>query len=352
MSYTTIDKPTDYFNTVLYTGNGASSRDITGVGFQPDFTWIKQRNGTFSHVLGNSVSGDNKFLTTNSSSAESTDSDKFRTFVSDGFQVGSHNGVNGSSNTYVGWSWLSGTTFTNDASSTGVGNLDSAGSASDISGLSVVTYTGGTGSAATIKHGLSSAPKMMWVKPLSGSGVWLVYHKDLPIKGQLQLQSSDAAYSHSGNIYWNGTHPTSSVFSIGTSGAVNASENYVVYCFADVKGYSKIGSYSGNSNADGIFVYTGFKPAFIITKASTTGQSWQLYDTKRNPFNQSNKVLFPNQNYAEQDDSSAAAIDILSNGFKQRVNDAGGNGSGNDYIYMAFAESPFVTSTGIPTTAR
>ena len=351
MAYTTIDDPGLFFNTVLYTGNN-STQSITGVGFQPDWLWIKNRGADANHDIVNSVIGSTVIMHANTNSAEGTDSNGVTSFDSDGFSLGNRANTNANNGTMVSWNWKCPTAFSNDASSTGIGNLDSAGSASDTSGFSIVAYTGGTGSAATIKHGLSSAPKMMIVKPRNAEGIWLVYHKDIPVKAQLQLQVADDYYEHSGNIYWNGTHPTTSVFSIGTSGSVNASENYVVYCFADVKGYSRIGSYKGNGNANGTFVYTGFKPAFILTKASSTGQSWQLYDNKRNTFNQSAKILFPNLSAAEQDDSSAAVIDILSNGFKQRVNDAGGNGSGESYIYMAFAENPFVNSKGVPSNGR
>ena len=351
MAYTTIDKSTDYFETILYTGNG-SSLDVSGLDFSPGWVWMKKRSNAANSMVYDTVRGVKKHLHTNTSDVEVSEADDdigLNSFNSDGFTVKVNGNTNTNTHTYAAWNWKTGTTFTNDASSTGVGNLDSAGSVSDTSGLSVVTYSGGTGSAATIKHGLSSAPKMMWVKPLSGSGVWLVYHKDLPIKGQLQLQSSDAAYSHSGNIYWNGTHPTSSVFSIGTSGAVNASENYVVYCFADVKGYSKIGSYTGNNDADGIFVYTGFKPAWVLVK-NTTGNNWGIIDNKRDPSNGMQTRLHPNLSNADNT-GAGVVVDFLSNGFKCRNNDGLENGAA-DIIYMAFAESPFVNSNGVPNNAR
>ena len=353
MAYTTIDKPTDYFETILYTGNG-SSLEVNGLDFSPDWVWIKKRSNASNSMVYDSVRGIKKHLHTNTDDvevSEASDDIGLNSFDSDGFTVKVNGNTNTNNHTYASWNWKAETAFTNDASSTGVGNLDSAGSANDTAGFSIVTYTGGTGSAATIKHGLSSAPKMMWVKPLSGSGVWLVYHKDLPIKGQLQLQASDDVYEHSGNIYWNATHPTSSVFSIGTSGSVNASVNYVVYCFADVKGYSKIGSYTGNGNADGPFVYTGFKPAFVIIKRTDDDNSWTIRDSKRSTFNVMQKSLFADLTNAEAD-SSNYDFDFLSNGFKQRNANGIDNASGGTYIYMAFAESPFVTSTGIPTTAR
>ena len=353
MAYTDIDKPTDYFETILYTGNG-SSLEVNGLDFSPDWVWIKKRSNAANHMVYDSVRGIKKHLHANTDDEEVSEADDdigLNSFDSDGFTVKVNGNTNTNNHTYASWNWKAETAFTNDASSTGVGNLDSAGSANDTAGFSIVTYTGGTGSAATIKHGLSSAPKMMWLKPRSGSGVWLVYHKDLPIKGQVQLQSVDDVYEHSGNIYWNATHPTSSVFSIGTSGAVNASENYVVYCFAEKKGYSKIGSYTGNGNVDGTFIYTGFKPAFVLTKQTDADDWWVINDTKRDTFNPSTYGLRPNDSAAASSDN-AWTKDILSNGFKHRTTNSGSNGDGNAYIYMAFAENPFVTSTGVPATAR
>ena len=328
MAYTTIDNPGEYFNTKLYTGNG-SNRDITGVGFQPNFTWIKQRNGTFSHVLGNSVSGDNKFLVSSATQAESTDSDKFRTFVSDGFQVGTHNGVNGSSKTYVGWSWKESAT----------------------AGFDIVAYTGNATGGRTVAHSLSAVPAMMIVKNRAASIKWAVYHKNntaAPETDHLKLNSTDP--TEDDDSTWNDTAPTSSVFSLGGSTSTNGDGTaYIAYLFADVKGYSKFGSYTGNGNANGTFVYTGFKPAFVIQKCSSNAFAWELRDNKRPGFNNSTGTFYPNANDAE---GTGEGIDILSNGFKCRASGGGQNGSGNTYIYMAFAENPFVTSTGVPATAR
>jgi len=331
MAYTDIDDPSAYFQTTLYTGNG-SNRDITGVGFQPNFTWIKQRNGTFSHVLGNSVSGDNKFLSSNGTGVESTDSDKFRTFVSDGFQVGTHNGVNGSSKTYVGWSWKESAT----------------------AGFDIVAYTGNATGGRTVAHSLSAVPAMMIVKNRAASIKWAVYHKNntaAPGTDHLKLNATDA--TEDDDSTWNDTAPTSSVFSLGGSTSTNGDGTaYIAYLFADVKGYSKFGSYTGNNNANGTFVHLGFKPAFVMTKMTNGAKSWQMYDNKRFPFNPINAYLTLNADTnAAEAYGTVYPIDFLSNGFKFRTDTSEVNGTEN-HIYMAFAENPFVTSTGVPATAR
>ena len=330
MAYTTIDNPGEYFNTKLYTGNG-SNRDITGVGFQPNFTWIKQRNGTFSHVLGNSVSGDNKFLVSSATQAESTDSDKFRTFVSDGFQVGTHNGVNGGSKTYVGWSWKESAT----------------------AGFDIVAYTGNATGGRTVAHSLSAVPAMMIVKNRAASIKWAVYHKNntaAPGTDHLKLNATDA--TEDDDSTWNDTAPTSSVFSLGGSTSTNGDGTaYIAYLFADVQGFSKMGSYVGNGNADGTFVYTGFKPAWIMIKATDQdGEGWFMFDNKRDVDNAVDKHLIGNANGAEA--SGSHAMDFVSNGIKIRNGGDGTNTNAKNYVYMAFAENPFVTSTGVPATAR
>jgi len=342
MSYTNgLDKPTDYFNTVLYTGDNTSSRDITGVGFQPDFTWIKQRSDVFSHVLGNSVSGDNKFLSSNGTGAEGTDSSKFRTFVSDGFQVGSHASVNRTSDTYVGWNWLA----SNTTASNTDGSITSTVSANTTSGFSIVSYTG-TGANATVGHGLGSAPTMIIVKNINSTNDWNIGHPAMGWDKRLFFNSN----AESSGASWNSTAPTSSVFSIGTASATNTSGNsHIAYCFAEKKGFSKAFSYSGNGSSDGSFTYLGFRPAFVIVKRTDSANAWHLFDNKRNTFNPNDRGLFPDTSDAE---NTGNQIDFLSNGIKFYSGDGGYNGSGGSYIGLAFAENPFVTSTGIPTTAR
>ena len=346
MAYTTIDKPTDYFNTVLWTGDGTSSRDITGVGFQPDFTWIKQRSDVFSHVLSNSVTGDNKFLSSNGNGAEGTDSSKFRTFVSDGFQVGSHASVNRTSDTYVGWSWLGG----GSASSNTDGDITSSVSANTTAGFSIVSYTGNGSAGQTVGHGLGSKPKVIIVKIRSTTDHWIFYHEDTGATKNLRLNTTDALITAGGPF--NNTEPTSSLFTLGSGSATNTnSATFIAYCFAEKKGYSKFGSYTGNGSTNGTFVYTGFKPAWVISKrTNSSGNSWRIFDTKRPGFNTSS-MNFVHANLSNAEDTGDV-MDLNSNGFKIRTNSTDQNTSGSLYVYMAFAEAPFVSSGGVPTTAR
>ena len=332
----------DYFNTVLYTGTG-STADITGVGFQPDWTWIKQRSGTFSHVLGDSVRGDNKFLSSNGTGAEETDDSKFRTFVSDGFQVGDHNGVNQSSQTYASWNWKAGTSFSNDASATSVGNTDSSGSVNTDVGFSIILWTGvADGSTRNIAHGLGAVPKMIIVKNRERAVNWAVYHEGIGNTKALHLDTTSAAVTDASG-WWASTTPTSTVFTTGhgsayRTGGGNVTEDFIAYCFAEVDGYSKIGSYTGNGNADGTFAYLGFRPAWVIIKPITNETGWRIYDSKRLGYNVNNIAQYANDSGAS--DSSANHIDLISNGFKMRRSNVS-NTDGVIYIYMAFAEQPF-----------
>ena len=348
MAYTDIDKPSDYFNTKLYTGN-AGGQAISGIGFQPDFLWIKARSDAYQHSLRDVIRGSTKTLRSNGNNAEQTQSDSVTSFDSDGFTLGADSSsfVNQNSSTYVSWNWKAGTSFTNDASGTGIGTIDSAGSASDASGFSIVSYTG-TGSAGTIKHGLSSAPKMIIAKDrASGSLSWFVGHASLGFTKRLKLDGTNDAAD---NTVWNNTNPTSSVFSVGSSANANTNGNAIIaYCFAEKQGYSKFGSYTGIGNANGAFVYTGFKPAWFLVKRSNGSANWELYDNKRLGYNSANPPLYPDLNNAE---GGSGRLDFLSNGVKMRAESGNLNDSGGSYIYMAFAENPFTTSTGIPATAR
>ena len=345
MAYTDIDDPTIYFNTVLYTGNG-STQSITGVGFQPDWVWLKQRNTTRNHPVTDSVRGANKQLYTNLTSAESTDSGTVTGFISDGFTVGSDNQANQNSGTFASWNWKANGT----ASSNTDGSITSSVSANTTAGFSIVSWTG-TGSTGTVGHGLGATPSMIIIKERNNATSWIVYHHkntSAPATDYLLLNSTQATDDYAD--YFNDTAPTSSVFTIDTAGDINgSSDTYIAYCFAEKKGYSKFGSYTGNGNADGPFVYTGMSPSFVMVKASSTTGNWTMFDNKRSPFNFVDNHLYANTNAAEQT-ASAGYIDFLSNGFKKT--DTFNNASGETYIYMAFAEHPFVTSTGIPATAR
>jgi len=354
MAYTTIDNPELYFQTKLYAGNGGT-QSITLDGsenMQPDWVWIKNRSGSDQHSIYDSVRGANKVLRSNSDASEGTQTDGLTSFDSDGFSVGASGSVNTSSNNFASWNWKAGTSFTNDASATGIGTIDSSGSVNDTAGFSICSYTG-TGSAGTWKHGLSTTPQMVIIKKRnsSSSSNWMVYH--IGLGGPLYHIWFDLTNDRGDDTNsWNNTAPTSSVFSIGTrSENNNNNDTYIAYCFSNRKGFSKFGSYTGNGNADGTFVFCGFRPAFLITKKTNGTDNWGLLDNKRDGYNLTNKALTPNSSGTEYT-SNSPAVDFVANGFKIRESDGVINGSGDSYIYMAFAESPFVTSTGIPTVAR
>jgi hypothetical protein len=352
MAYTDIDKPSDYFNTSLWTGDN-NARTISGVGFQPDWVWEKCRSNTYSHILIDSVRGITKQLSSNAAATEATDAQGITAFNSDGYVLGTQDEFANNGNTFVAWNWKAGTSFTNDASGTGIGSIDSAGSFNNDSGFSIVSYTG-TGSNGTLKHGLNSTPSTIIVKERGGDGNWIVYHSTLGNGKYLSLTDTGAAVTASN--YWNNTSPTSSVFTVGTTGNVNgSSKTYIAYCFAEKQGYSKFGSYVGNGNADGTFVYTGFKPAFVMIKATRTAKDWKIIDNKRNPsgLGGANPVryrLAANTTATTSDDGDGQ--DFTSQGFKFRTTDSHMNGNGTTYMYMAFAENPFVSSSGVPATAR
>ena len=349
MAYTTIDKPSDYFNTVIYTGNGSGGHAITGVGFSPNFLWIKRRNASEGHRLVDSVRGATKFMSSNNDDVEYTDAGQVASLNSDGFTLGNGVGTNANSSPYVGWSWKAETSFTNDASSTGIGSIDSSGSVNEAAGFSIVSFTG-SGSGATVKHGLSTTPNMMIIKnrPTSTKD-WQVYSPVNDPTDALALNQTDP--TGDSDVYWNDTAPTSSVFSV-KDGATNTSGAATIgYIFSERKGYSKFGSYVGNGNANGPFVYLGFKPRFVITKRTDNTSDWVIMDSKRNPSNVMTTDLFANS--ADADTSASNyGVDFLSNGWKFRGTSGGKNANGGTFIYMAFAENPFTTSTGIPATAR
>ena len=357
MAYTTIDDPTLYFSSTIWTGNGVDDRAIVidGTGMQPDFVWIKSRNDTDNHRLVDSVRGATKHLESDGTGAEQTSSN-VKAFTSTGVTLSTNGSVNANSELYASWSWKAGTSFTNDASATGIGTIDSAGSVNTDAGFSICSYTG-TGSNGTIKHGLSTVPHMIIQKNLtSGTHAWNVYHKNLTSAGyNLNLDGNYAEFTSA--TTWNSTAPTSSVFSVGTDTNANESgSGHIAYCFAEKKGYSKFGSYTGNGNADGTFVYTGFKPAFVMFKKTSATGNWFTLDNKRfsanGVFQGGGDQKYLHANTSNNDQGGYGNTDILSNGFKFRGSDGDLNGSGATYIYMAFAENPFVTSTGVPATAK
>ena len=454
-----LNDPTKMFNTVLYTGNG-STQSITGVGFQPDWVWLKARNHAYSHQLFDAVRGATKLLSSEEATAEQTLSG-VTSFDSDGFTVGSDAGSNGSAKTFASWNWLAGGTapaitysvkvvsdsgnkyrfddfgtsavtldlqeggtYTFDQSdssnsghplrfytasdksggeyTTGVttsgtagssgaktvitvaasaptlyyqcsnhagmggqantnstfgssnfsGSIQSTVSANTTAGFSIVSYTGNGTAGATIGHGLNSLPKWIVIKNRSsGSTNWQTYHDKLDNGAgthEIFLDLDSAQNASSGSM--NNTAPTSTVVTKGTGSYGNGNgENYIMYIFSEKKGYSKFSSYSGNGSTSSNFIYTGFKPSFVMTKRTTGSAAWQIIDTARNPINPTTHALFPNDNTSEL---GTYTTDYLSNGFNIQVTTASRNGSGDSYIYMAFAESPFVNSNGVPTNAK
>ena len=342
MAYTTIKKPSSYFNTKLYTGT-ESSNSITGVGFQPDMVWIKNRSTTHDHRLADAVRGVPNLLYPSTTDVAGNDGNAISSLDSDGFTVGSSTAVNGNGNNLVAWNWLG----ANGTASNTDGSISSTVSANTTSGFSIVSYTS-TGSNATVGHGLGVAPSMMIFKRRSGDTEnWVVYHKSLGATKNIKLNLTDAVSTSS--TRFNDTEPTSSVFSLGTSGDTNGGTSpFIAYCFAEKQGFSKFGSYTGNGNADGTFIYTGFKPAFVLIKeTNTAGTDWRMMDNKRSTFNLVDDRLFPNLNIAE---NTGDGYDFLSNGFKIRSSGGDFNGIGDSYIYMAFAEEPLVGDN--PATAR
>ena len=340
MAYTDIDKPSDYFNTVLYTGNG-SSQSITGVGFQPDWVWVKRRDSASSHLTFDAIRGVYEYLIPDQTGAETTRTDSLTSFDSDGFSTGSISNLNASGSTYVGWSWLA----SNTTSSNTDGDIASTVSANTTSGFSIVTFTGNGTASGTVGHGLGVAPKIVLYKKLNGTSDWFFWTTQIDgSNDDLRLNTTDTKSDLSGT---SGSITASTFSNYGWG----SSDNMVCYCFAEKKGFSKFGSYTGNGSTDGTFVYTGFKPAFVMGKATSGTENWFMNDNKRLGYNDKNLRLYPNLSNAEGT-STDINMDIFSNGFKLNSTNANSNGSGITYIYMAFAESPLVGTNNIPATAR
>ena len=360
MAYTTIDKPDEHFNIVLWTGDASSDKSISGVGFQPDWVWAKNRSDSNDHQMIDSNRGAGKILRPNSTGVELTRSSDagaggLQNFESDGFDVHStttNTNLNDNGELNVGWCWKAngGTTSSNSD-----GTITSTVQANTTAGFSIITYTGNF-DTMTIGHGLSQAPEALIIKNREHTNTsWVIYHKGLDFPtDDLIYFNTNAANQH--DPTFNNTAPSSSVITNGAYSFNNRNGNsHVCYAFHSVKGYSKFGKYKGNitSGSDGTFVYTGFKPAWLMVKSdSNAGQEWVIFDNKRDSFNQMDAWLYANASTAEDSTGDERDVDFLSNGFKFR--NAGGPTSydGRTYIYFAFAEHPFVSSKGVPVTAR
>ena len=353
MAYTNIDDPSAYFQAELYTGN-SSTNAITFSGnsdMQPDLVWNKRRDVGYSHRLWDSSRGVTKYLASDNNGGEGTFG-YVSSFDSDGVTFGNNDqSVNVSGGSYVLWNWKAngGTTSSNTD-----GDLTSTVQFNSTAGFSIVTYTGKSPiEPLQVGHGMGEAPDVVLVKNRSGSRNWVMYHKDLtaPAANRYLMLDNNVYGELANSTLWGNVAPSSTIITTGENASVNQpNENFVAYCWKERQGFSKFGKYVGNGSTNGTFVYTGFKPAWIMCRRiDGGGNSWDMHDSARDPFNPSGRTFYADTSGAELTGNN---VDLLSNGFKQRDTSGNRNGNGNTYIYMAFAENPFTTSTGIPTTAR
>ena len=349
MAYTTIDNPELYFQTKLYTGDG-SSRSIPLDGsedMQPDWVWIKARSQAYNHAVFDVVRGATKLIRANQTTAEETHSTTLTAFNSDGFSLGGGDAfTNANTVTYVAWCWKAG----GSSSSNSNGSRSSTVSANNDAGFSIVKWTGNN-SNTTVGHGLNAAQSAIITKSFASTKQW-AYGGDILNNWNNYIPLSDTDVSYNDATMWNDTAPTSTVFTVGTSNLTNSPSDMIGYCFVEKQGFSKFGSYTGNGNTDGVFVYTGFRPAFVMTKRTDGISHWLMKDNKRDSFNVSDTLLVANDNDSESNWGTGRKIDFLSNGFKARSTSTGLNVSGASYIFLAFAESPFVNSSKVPNNAR
>jgi len=357
MAYSTINKSTAHFNTKLHSGDGNATRTITGVGFQPDMVWGKNRSSTgFSHLVWDAVRGTNLNLQPNATNGEENVTTAFGsggigTSASDGYTIVSgtsdSQNMNNNGNNFVSWNWKA----NGSGSSNTDGSITSTVSANTTSGFSIVKYTG-TGSAATIGHGLGVVPKMIISKRLDTTNSWMVYHEALGNAHELYLNGNSASSSAANS--WNSTTPTSSVWSVKNDANNTSGGSFISYAFAETTGFSKFSSFTGNASLDGPFCYTGFKPAFVIIKNTITASDWNIYDNRRSTssgYNEVDYTIVANSNGAEDTSSAYNDIDMCSNGFKIREDNGDCNGSGQKLIYMAFGQ-PVISNSGVCATAR
>ena len=358
--YTTINDPSAYFQTLLYTGDGSASQAQTNTGnsdLQPDWIWVKKTNDVRNTSNTDSSRGFNKRMETQTTTAESTTTTDVISAQSNGFTVGNNGSTGNNGDTYAAWQWKAngGTTATNND-----GDITTTVQANTTAGFSIVTYTGNNTGGATIGHGLGVAPKVVFTKTRAIADNWLVYHEGIGATKYLTLNTTSASATSTGA--WNDTAPSSTVVTLGSFDNSNDNDNMVAYCFAEIQGYSEFSSYTGNGNADGPFVYTGFKPTWLLIKNTTAVEGWFLHDAKvddngvNDEGNPAGADGNPRErrfqvNITQSEVGTTTAFDFVSNGFKLRTDTGSHNGNGNSFIYMAFAEHPFVSSKGVPTTA-
>ena len=345
MAYTTIPKSSAYFTPTLYVGNGGT-KTVTGIPFEPDMTWLKNRSVTGDNEIYDKLRGVGYRIYPNTSTGQDDlGSQGLSAWTSDGFTVGNNGALNGNGNNQVSWNWKA----NGSGSANTDGSINSTVSVNTTSGFSISTYTGNGTSGATIGHGLGVAPAVVLVKRLNATSDWVMYHKGMGASKFIVLNTT-AAEASSAGIFYN-TAPTSDIFYVGSDGATNASGGtYVAYCFAEIQGYSAFGKYRGNANAsDGTFVNCGFRPSMVIQKRLDGSDNWFIFDEKRDGFNEDNEYLFPNLTQAES--SGVNRVDLFSNGFKLTTADGGNNANGGPYLYMAFGQT-LVGSNNVPANAR
>jgi hypothetical protein len=330
--------PDEHFNTVLYTGTGG--QPVTGCGFKPDFVWTKARNEVRQHMMFDSIRGGNKALSSDSTSAEDVGgaTSYITSFDSDGFTVGNSSAISKNGINYAAWTWKAGGTAVSNTN----GSITSSVSANTDAGFSIVSWSNSSAAAITVGHGLSEPPEIIFVKNRDKSSQFACFSRRVGAGGYLSISDSDGKVGYAG--YWNETVPTSTVFSVGNDEDVCGGSSYprvIAYCFHSVPGHSKMGKYEGNGLADGPFIYTGFQPKYVLMKETTdSGTNWVVYDDARNEYNPVDSTLYPNDSRVE-DTNYSLDYDFVSSGFKVRTTNGGINGSGQNYIYMAFAEYPF-----------
>ena len=338
-------QPSDFFNTLLYTGTG-SSNALTGVGFQPDLNWVKSRDDAYNFVLTDSVRGATETIFPNATTAQQTQAQGTTAFGADGFTVGTDNNWNQSGHDYVSWNWKGGTTSVPSGGTI----TPSACSFSATSGFGIYQYDGNSTSGATIAHGLGAAPQLVIVKCLDAAENWATGQVGFAFTQWMPLDTSGTPTTTA--VTWNDTAPTSTLITLGDNALVNTHTTlgYIMYAFAEKRGFSKFGVYTGNNNVEGPMIYTGFRPAWVLFKRIDSSENWSLYDNKRGPRNVISLGLRPNLDLAESSYGGANAVDFLSNGFK--IREGGTNINNGTYIYSAFAEYPLVSSNSKSGVAR